>query len=98
MKNWVAKGVASDINDFNEDYDVHFKVNEKCEVIYSHCICPAGNWNCKHSYALYNWINIERSKEVKTDNPQQWHTHSEHLQKAYPKVNQQKTFHVSILI
>ena len=69
-------------NDF-----VCLKVNEKRQVVYSYCTCPAGNSEtCKHVFALYTWINIERSSGVKTDNAAQWPTHSEHLQRAYPKV------------
>ena len=68
------------------DYSIKFIVSEDRTVLEANCGCVAGTrGTCKHSAALFLWINKERS-ETKTDVPQKWMTHSEHLQKAYPKV------------
>jgi hypothetical protein len=79
----------------NEDYLITFNVIKSDQpyvhqVVKTHCSCPSGNGfktkgYCKHVQALYTWINKERG-ESKTDEKQTWHTHSEHLQNAYPHV------------
>lgn len=69
------------------DYDLVFDISKNREVLRAHCSCPAGvSGSCKHGAALFQWINQERT-EAKTDEPQKWLSHSQHLQNCYPKVN-----------
>ena len=80
----------------NQDYLISFNVVKTDQpyvhqVVETHCTCPSGagfknQGYCKHISALYQFINQERG-EGKTDSKQTWHTHSEHLQNAYPHVN-----------
>ena len=79
----------------NTDYLISFNVVKTDQpyvhhVLETHCTCPSGagfkkQGYCKHISALYQFINQERG-EGKTDSKQTWHTHSEHLQNAYPHV------------
>jgi hypothetical protein len=66
-------------------YNVVLIINEQREVKQAHCQCPAGTvGNCKHTAALFYFINHER-EETKTDKACQWNAPSTMGQSLYPK-------------
>ncbi len=68
------------------EYKVEFLVDFKTRKVQEgRCSCLAGvTGKCKHSAAVYLFINAERS-EGKTDETQAWHGPSQRAQLLYPK-------------
>ena len=68
-----------------EPYFIRFEIDETRRVTKAYCSCVAGGQGgCKHSAALFLYINTERT-EGKTDWKQGWTAPSKKLQETYPK-------------
>jgi putative phage-type endonuclease len=66
-------------------YSIHFELDQARSFKDGHCTCVAGiTANCKHSAALFLYINNERSTS-QTDKEQLWKTPSKKIQSLYPK-------------
>jgi putative phage-type endonuclease len=66
-------------------YSITFELDQSRNFKDGRCNCVAGiTANCKHSAALFLFINNERSTS-QTDKEQQWKTPSKKIQVLYPK-------------
>lgn len=66
-------------------YDIDFQLDSNRNVIDMHCSCVPGiSGLCKHSAALFLYINCER-QETQTDQPCGWNKPSEKGKELYPK-------------
>ena len=73
----------------SDSYKLTFVIDKERNVKSGRCSCVAGiDLKCKHSAALYLYINLERT-ESKTDAPKAWLKPSEKQKKMYRKA---KTF------
>ena len=64
-------------------YEITLELDQQRNVTTRKCSCLGGGdgW-CKHTSALYTWVNFEKTLS-KTDRPQQWHIPSKFAQMLY---------------
>ena len=69
----------------NNPYPMELYLDDERNVIGGRCSCSGGaTANCKHSAALFVYINSERI-ESQTDRQQEWNAPSKAAKKLYPK-------------